>query len=189
MEALLAALSGQFISPSLGGDPIRKPDVLPTGSNFYSFDPRSAPDTTAWEIGKQMADDMLVDYYQKNGHYPETVGIVLWSTETMRTNGQTIAMILRYMGLEPQWKSGRFVGVKVTPLSDLTLNINGTTLNRPRVDVLVTISGLFRDIFSYTIEMLDKAFRQVANLQESTNSNFIKKNITMTTTTSMWMVV
>lgn len=176
MEALLAALSGQFISPSLGGDPIRKPDVLPTGSNFYSFDPRSAPDTTAWEIGKQMADDMLVDYYQKNGHYPETVGIVLWSTETMRTNGQTIAMILRYMGLEPQWKSGRFVGVKVTPLSDLTLNINGTTLNRPRVDVLVTISGLFRDTFSYTIEMLDKAFRQVANLQESTNSNFIKKH-------------
>jgi cobaltochelatase CobN len=176
MESLLAALNGEFVSPSLGGDPIRKPDVLPTGSNFYSFDPRSAPDATAWEIGKKMADDMLKDYYQKNGHYPETVGVVLWSTETMRTNGQTIAMILRYMGLEPEWKSGRFVGVKVTPLSNLTLTINGTTINRPRVDVLVTISGLFRDTFPYTIEILDNAFRQVANLSESTSSNFIKKH-------------
>jgi len=167
MEALLAALNGEFISPSLGGDPIRKPDVLPTGSNFYSFDPRSAPDTIAWEIGKKMADDMLKDYYQKNGHYPETVGVVLWSTETMRTNGQTIAMILRYMGLEPEWKSGRFVGVKVTPLNEL---------QRPRVDVLVTISGLFRDTFPYTIDILDNAFRQVANMSESTSNNFVKKH-------------
>ncbi|WP_245611147.1 cobaltochelatase subunit CobN [Methanobacterium veterum] len=167
MESLLAALNGEFVSPSLGGDPIRKPDVLPTGSNFYSFDPRSAPDTTAWEIGKKMADDMLKDYYKKNGRYPETVGVVLWSTETMRTNGQTIAMILRYMGLEPEWKSGRFVGVKVTPLSEL---------QRPRVDVVVTISGLFRDTFPYTIDILDKAFRQVANLSESTSNNFVKKH-------------
>jgi cobaltochelatase CobN len=167
MGSLLAALNGEFVSPSLGGDPIRKPDVLPTGSNFYSFDPRSAPDTTAWEIGKKMADDMLKDYYKKNGHYPETVGVVLWSTETMRTNGQTIAMILRYMGLEPEWKSGRFVGVKVTPLSEL---------QRPRVDVVVTISGLFRDTFPYTIDILDKAFRQVANLSESTSNNFVKKH-------------
>ncbi|MBP2047049.1 cobaltochelatase subunit CobN [Methanobacterium aggregans] len=176
IEALLAALNGEYVSPALGGDPIRKPDVLPTGANFYSFDPRSAPDATAWLIGKQMADDMLADYYKKNGHYPETVGVVLWSTETMRTNGQTIAMILRYMGLEPQWKSGRFVGVTVTPLSKLTLNINGKTVNRPRVDVLVTISGLFRDTFSYTMEIMDKAFRQVAALPESTNSNYVKKH-------------
>ena len=176
MEALLAALSGEYVSPSIGGDPVRNPDVLPTGANFYSFDPRSAPDSTAWLIGKQMADDMLIDYYQKNGHFPETVGVVLWSTETMRTNGQTIAMILRYMGLEPQWKSGKFAGVTVTPLSKLTLNINGKTVNRPRVDVLVTISGLFRDTFSYTIEILDKAFRQVAALPESTSSNYVKKH-------------
>ncbi|OPY21449.1 MAG: cobaltochelatase subunit CobN [Methanobacterium sp. PtaU1.Bin097] len=165
---LLSALRGEYISPSLGGDPIRKgEDVLPTGSNFYSFDPRSVPDAAAWEIGKKMADDMLKAFYKENGHYPETVGVVLWSTETMRTNGQTIAMILRYLGLEPELKNGRFVGVKVTSLADL---------GRPRVDVLVTISGLFRDTFSYTIDLLDQAFRQVAGLSENTSDNYIKKH-------------
>lgn len=165
---LLAALRGEYIKPSLGGDPIRKgEDILPTGLNFYSFDPRSVPDATAWEIGKKMADDMLEAFYKENGHYPETVGVVLWSTETMRTNGQTIAMILRYLGLEPELKNGRFVGVKVTPLADL---------GRPRVDVLITISGLFRDTFSYTIDLLDQGIRLVAGLSESTNDNYIKKH-------------
>ena len=168
IEDLLTVLSGKFVSPALGGDPIRKPDVLPTGMNFYSFDPRSAPDKTAWEIGKNMADDMIADYYQKNGHYPESVGVVLWSTETMRTNGQTIAMILRYMGLEPVWdSSGRFKSFKVTPLSEL---------QRPRLDVMVTISGLFRDTFSYTIDVLDRACREVGSLQESNSDNYVKKH-------------
>jgi len=166
---LLAALRGEYISSSLGGDPIRRAeDVLPTGVNFYSFDPRTAPDRTAWLIGMEMADDMLEDYYQKNGCYPETVGIVVWSTETMRTVGQSIAMILRYMGLEPAYDSkGRFTGVTVTSLEEL---------NRPRVDVLVTISGLFRDTFSYTINILDSAIRMVANLSEATEDNYIKKH-------------
>ncbi|MBI4813921.1 MAG: cobaltochelatase subunit CobN [Methanobacterium sp.] len=169
MENLLAALDGEYISPSLGGDPIRSADdVLPTGTNFYSFDPRLAPDETAWEIGSQMADEMLEAYYAENGCYPETVAVVLWSTETMRTVGQSIAMILRYMGLEPVWdKSGKFTSVKVTSLEDL---------GRPRVDVLVTISGLFRDTFSYTINILDAASRHVANLSESTDNNYIRKH-------------
>ena len=166
---LLAALRGEYVSPSLGGDPIRRAaDVLPTGMNFYSFDPRTAPDKTAWQIGMQMADDMLEDYFQKNGSYPETVGIVLWSTETMRTVGQSIAMILRYMGLEPAYdKSGRFKGVTVTSLE---------VLRRPRVDVLVTISGLFRDTFSYTVNILDSAIRMVALLSETTENNYIRKH-------------
>lgn len=169
MESLLAALNGEYISPSLGGDPIRRADdVLPTGMNFYSFDPRAAPDKTAWEIGKKMADDLLEAYYAENGCYPETVGVVLWSTETMRTVGQSVAMTLRYMGLEPVWdKSGRFTGVNVTSLEDL---------KRPRVDVLMTISGLFRDTFGYTINILDTASRQVANLSESTDDNYVRKH-------------
>jgi len=168
MENLLKALNGKYISAALAGNPIRKTDVIPTGMNFYSFDPRYAPDKASWGVGKKMADDLLQDFYQTNGHYPETVGVVLWSIETMRTNGQTIAMILRLMGLEPTYSSsGYFNGTKVTPLSEL---------NRPRVDVTVTISGLFRDTFSYTIELLDDAFRMVSKLNESTTYNYIRKH-------------
>lgn len=168
MENLLKALNGEYVQPSLAGSPIRKTDVIPTGMNFYSFDPRYAPDQASWEIGKKMADDLLKDFYQKNKHYPETVGVVLWSIETMRTNGQTIAMILRLMGLEPTYSaSGYFNGTKVTPLSEL---------NRPRVDVIVTISGLFRDTFSYTIELLDDAFRSVSKLNENTKNNYVRKH-------------
>ncbi|MCK9152049.1 cobaltochelatase subunit CobN [Methanobacterium alcaliphilum] len=168
MEYLLKALNGEYIPAALAGSPIRKVDVLPTGSNFYSFDPRYAPDKASWEIGKKMADDLIQEYYNTNGRYPETVGVVLWSIETMRTNGQSIAMILRLMGLEPTYaSSGYFNGVKATPLSEL---------NRPRVDVVVTISGLFRDTFSYTIELLDDAFRFVSKLNESVANNYIRKH-------------
>ena len=167
MENLLAALKGEFISPAPSGSPIRKPDVLPTGMNFYSFDPRSAPDPAAWEIGKKMADDLIESFYNEKGYYPDSMGVVLWATETMRTNGQSIAMILRLMGAEPVWSSGRFNNVKITPLNQL---------GRPRIDVVVSISGLFRDAFSHTITMLDDAFQKVAVLNESSADNFVRKH-------------
>lgn len=168
MENLLRALNGEYISAALAGSPIRKTDVIPTGMNFYSFDPRYAPDKASWEVGKKLADDLLQDFYQANGHYPETVGVVLWSIETMRTNGQTIAMILRLMGLEPTYaSSGYFNGVNVTSLSEL---------KRPRVDVVISMSGLFRDTFSYTVELLDDAFRMVSKLNETDKENYIRKH-------------
>ncbi len=167
MENLLAALRGEFISPAPSGSPIRKPDVLPSGMNFYSFDPRTAPDSASWEIGKKMADDLIEQFYNENGHYPESTGVVLWATETMRTNGQSIAMILRLIGAEPVWSSGRFNNVKITPINQL---------GRPRIDVVVSISGLFRDAFSHTINILDDAFRNVAVLNESSADNFVRKH-------------
>ena len=168
ISALLAALEGRYILPARGADPIRVPDVLPTGTNFYSFDPRCVPDTAAWEIGKKLADDLLSQYYDTTGHYPESVGTVLWAIETMNTYGQTVAMVLRLIGAEPIWdKQGRFTGIKVTPLSEL---------GRPRIDVLVTISGLFRDTFSYTIEKLDDALRTVMALNESPTDNYLRKH-------------
>ncbi|MCQ8905020.1 MAG: cobaltochelatase subunit CobN, partial [Methanothermobacter sp.] len=168
ISALLAALEGRYILPARGADPIRVPDVLPTGTNFYSFDPRCVPDTAAWEIGKKLADDLLSQYYNTTGHYPESVGTVLWAIETMNTYGQTVAMVLRLIGAEPIWdKQGRFTGIKVTPLSEL---------GRPRIDVLVTISGLFRDTFSYTIEKLDDALRTVMALNESPTDNYLRKH-------------
>jgi len=165
---LLRALEGRFVEPGRGADPIRIPDLLPTGKNSYSFDPRLAPDSAAWAIGKKMADDLIADYLAKNGRYPESVGVVLWSIETMRTNGQTIAMILRLIGVEPVWdRSGRFTGVKVTPLEEL---------GRPRIDVLVTISGLFRDTFAYSIDRMDEAIRLVMKLDESPSMNYLRKH-------------
>jgi len=168
MGNFLNALDGKFISPEIGGDMIRNPDVLPTGYNFYSFDPRYVPDQAAWEIGSQMADELVESYYNKTGEYPEQVGVVLWSTGTMRTNGQSIAMILRLVGAEPVWKSGKFIGITVTPIEEL---------GRPRIDVLVSTSGLFRDSFSYILELLDDAFIEVMmNDTETTDQNYLKKH-------------
>ncbi|WP_242451227.1 MULTISPECIES: cobaltochelatase subunit CobN [unclassified Methanothermobacter] len=168
MSSLLAALEGRYIPPARGADPLRVPDALPTGTNFYSFDPRCVPDTAAWEIGRKLADDLISSYYNLTGHYPESIGTVLWAIETMNTYGQTVAMILRLIGAEPVWdKSGRFIGIKPTPLSEL---------GRPRIDVLVTISGLFRDSFIYTIEKLDDAIRAIISLNESPTDNYLRKH-------------
>lgn len=164
---LLKALNGEFIPAGVGGNIVKYPDILPPGSNFYSFDPRTAPDEAAWEVGKKLADDLISTYYRENGKYPEQVGVVLWSTETMRTHGQTIAMLLRLAGMEPTWSSGKFNGAKVTPLNEL---------KRPRVDVLISISGLFRDHFSYSIDYIDDSLRSVMLLDEDPNSNYLRKH-------------
>lgn len=170
MQNLLNALRGIFINPLLGGDPVRKgSDILSTGYNFYSFDPRTVPDKAAYAVGSLLAEDLIKNYQaEHDGQYPETVGVVLWSTETMRTMGQSIGMVFRLMGLEPVWdSSGR--------LKSYTI-INSTTLGRPRVDVLMSISGLFRDTFSYVIELLDDAARAVAKLDESSDENYVAKH-------------
>ncbi len=164
---LLRALSGAFIEPGLGRDPVRVPDALPTGRNMVSFDPRMVPDEAAWKTGKEAADQLLEKFYAEQGRYPETVGVVLWAIETMRTQGESVALILRLIGAEPVWdKSGRVSTVQVTPLEEL---------GRPRINVLVTISGLFRDTFSHTVGVLDDAFRQVALLEENPESNLVRK--------------
>jgi len=168
MENLLRALRGEYIAPGLARDPVRIPDTLPTGANFYSFDPRMVPDKAAWETGKKTADQLLAQYLAEHGRYPERVGVVLWAIETMRTQGETVAMILRLVGAEPKWdNNGRLTGINVTPLDQL---------GRPRVDVLVTISGLFRDTFSYTTELLDGALAQVTRLAEQPADNILKKH-------------
>lgn len=168
MVNLLRALSGRFIEPGLARDPVRVPDVMPTGRNLVSFDPRMVPDKIAWETGKKIADRLLEQYKAENGSYPETVGVVLWAIETMRTQGESVAMILRLIGAEPVWdSSGRVSKVKITPVEQL---------GRPRIDVAVTISGLFRDTFSHTVNVLDDAFRQIALLDESHDNNLVRKH-------------
>ncbi|QEK12940.1 cobaltochelatase subunit CobN [Crassaminicella thermophila] len=165
---ILRALNGGYIEPGPGKDPVRIPDALPTGRNIVTFDPREIPDKAAWETGKKAADQLIEKYKEEYGKYPESVGVVLWAIETMRTNGETVGMIMRLIGTEPVYnKYGRVDSVKVTPIDEL---------GRPRVDVVVTISGLFRDTFLYTAEILDEAFRLVQNLDESSNDNYLKKH-------------
>ncbi|WP_129599044.1 cobaltochelatase subunit CobN [Anaerophilus nitritogenes] len=165
---LIRALNGEYIEPGPSRDPIRVPDAMPTGRNFSTFDPRQIPDKAAWETGKKAADDLLERYKQETGKYPDSVGVVLWAIETMRTNGESVGMILRMIGTEPVWdKKGNVNSVKVTPIEEL---------GRPRVDVVVSISGLFRDTFSNTIGVLDEAFREVSKVDESNDQNHVKKH-------------
>lgn len=168
MDMLLCALSAGYIPPGLGKDPVRNPDVMPTGRNIKSFDPRTVPDKGAWEIGKKCADDLLAAYYAEHGSYPESIGAILWAIETMRTEGQSIAMVMRLMGIEPVWDAnGNVKSYNISPVSDL---------GRPRIDVVVNISGLFRDTFTVVSELLDKAIRELALLDEKPEDNYLKKH-------------
>ncbi|WP_324822938.1 cobaltochelatase subunit CobN [Sinanaerobacter sp. ZZT-01] len=168
LDAIIAALNGSYIEPGPARDPIRVLDAMPTGRNLVPFDPRQVPDRAAWETGKKAADALIEAYKQEKGEYPDSVGVVLWAIETMRTRGETVAVIMRLIGVEPVYGSGdKVTEVKVTPIEEL---------NRPRIDVLVTISGLFRDTFGTTIDVLDDAFRKVAALDESSDQNKVRKN-------------
>lgn len=171
MTNSLAALDGKYIDPSPSGAPTSGgADLLPTGRNFYSIDPRTLPTKVAWEIGKQMAEDVIARYLAEEGRYPESVGIILWATSNLRNHGQCVAEFLYLMGLRPVWQKGsmRVVDIEVIPLSEL---------KRPRIDVTGRISGLFRDSMPASITWLDKAVDMVAKLDESLEENFVRKHV------------
>ena len=176
LENLIQALDGRYVPPSEQGDPVQNPAVLPTGRNFYGFNSKKVPDPTTWEIGKKLADQMLVDYYKEHGYFPEKIAVTMWSVETMRHYGVMESMVLRLLGVEPDFRYSRGafrkVGndrVIVTPLDELTVEINGSIVKRPRIDVVVTTSGLYRDTLQYQMRLLDVAIRTVAELNESDN--------------------
>ncbi len=143
--------------------------MLPTGRNFYSVDPKALPSTLSWEVGQRLADDLLRRHMEEEGRHPETVGIVVWGTAAMRTQGDDIAEILALMGVRPTWneESRRVTGLEVVPLEEL---------GRPRIDVTVRISGFFRDAFPNLISLMDEAVRTVAALDEPDEMNFVKKH-------------
>jgi len=166
--AVLKALNGEFVEPGPGGDFVRTPEVYPTGRNTYQLDPTNLPTEAAMERGRRIADEYLASFYEKYGRYPKTVSVVLWAFETMKTGGETLAVILHLLGVKPVWKSIYVRELEVIPLSEL---------KRPRIDVVVTICGIFRDTFYNIVELLDKAFRKVAELNEPEDMNFVKANI------------
>ena len=165
ISGLLTGLDGRFVAPGPSGAPSRgRPEVLPTGRNFYSVDTRSVPTPAAWHLGWKSAGLVLDRHRQEHGEWPRRIAVSAWGTANMRTGGDDIAQALALIGVRPDWEpsSGRVTGFEVLPLS---------ILERPRVDVTFRISGFFRDAFPYQIDLLDSAFRAVAALDESEAMN------------------
>ncbi|TAG92726.1 MAG: cobaltochelatase subunit CobN [Oscillatoriales cyanobacterium] len=162
---LLRGLNGRHIPSGASGAPTRgRPDVLPTGRNFYSVDIRAIPTETAWRVGKVAAETLIERYTQENGEYPKTLGLSVWGTSTMRTGGDDIAEALALIGVQPIWDgpSRRVVDFEILPVA---------VLGRPRVDVTLRISGFFRDAFFNLIDLFDSAVKAVADLDEPAESN------------------
>jgi len=164
-NALLAALDGKHIRPGPAGAPARgRTDVLPTGRNLFTSDPRTLPTPTAFTLGQKAADEVLRSYCQDHGDYPRSLVIDLWGSASLRTGGEEIAQGLALMGCRPQWDpaTGRVTGIEVLPPA---------TLGRPRVDVTWRISGLFRDMFATQIALIDAAVAAVAVRDEAEGDN------------------
>jgi len=168
LDAVLHALDGGFVPAGPSGSPLRGlVNVLPTGRNFYTVDPRAVPSRLAWDTGLAMADSLLRRYLDDTGGYPESVGLSVWGTSAMRTSGDDVAEVLALLGVRPEWDeaSRRVSDLKVVPLEEL---------GRPRIDVTVRISGFFRDAFPHVVAMLDDAVRLVAELDEPDDQNFVR---------------
>lgn len=167
-DGLLRALDGRYVLPGRGGDPVRDPDVYPAGRAMYAFDPRLIPTVSAEVRGRAAAEKLLAAYHAAHGHYPESVAVVLWGFETMKTGGDTIAMILHLLGMRIRHRASLWLkDLEVIPLDEL---------QRPRIDVVVTMCGIFRDTFATHIDLLNRAFRMVAELDEEPEHNFIRRH-------------
>ncbi|MEM7726288.1 MAG: cobaltochelatase subunit CobN [Cyanobacteria bacterium P01_A01_bin.45] len=162
---LLNGLDGAYIPSAPAGAPTRgRPEVLPTGNNFYSVDIRALPTETAWDVGRKAAENLIEFYAQEHGEYPKTLALSMWGTATMRTGGDDISEALACLGVQPVWDSAarKVVDFEILPVS---------VLGRPRVDVTLRVSGFFRDAFPNLIDLFDKAVTAVAALNESPESN------------------
>lgn len=167
LDAVITALSGGFVRPGPSGSPLRGlVNVLPTGRNFYTVDPRAVPSRLAWQTGQAMADSLITRYLNETGGYPESVGLSVWGTSAMRTSGDDVAEVLALLGVRPEWDeaSRRVSGLAV---------ISPEELGRPRIDVTVRISGFFRDAFPHVVTMLDDAVAMVASLDEPDPANYV----------------
>ncbi len=168
IDRVLHALNGGFIPAGPSGSPLRGLiNVLPTGRNFYSVDPKAIPSRLAWETGQAMAESLVTRYLKDHDEYPKSVGLSVWGTSAMRTSGDDIAEVLALLGIRPVWDeaSRRVVSLEV---------IDAAELGRPRIDVTVRISGFFRDAFPHVLAMLDDAVQLVAALDEPADVNFIR---------------
>ena len=161
IASLLHALNGGYVPAGEGNDPVRNPEAIPTGRNFYGFNVDKVPSKEAFIMGKKLADKMINNYRKKNGSYPDKLGIILWGVETQRNEGVSESAALNLLGITPVWdKKDRVVDVRPIP---------GWALNRPRIDVLLQVAGLYRDTFGRVIKLLDRAVRMAGLLKDVEN--------------------
>lgn len=161
MSNLLAALEGRYIPTSYGGDPIKNPDALPTGRNLYGFDPSRVPTQAAWEAGREGTEKLINQYREKHGQWPKKLAFTLWSVETMRHFGVLEAQAFAALGFKPLWDAGgRVISIEAIPAAEL---------KRPRVDVVLSATGLYRDHFPNVMRWLAQAAAQAAALNEPDN--------------------
>jgi cobaltochelatase CobN len=168
ITAVLHALDGGFVHPGPSGSPTRGlVNVLPTGRNFYSVDPKAIPSRNAHDVGVALAESLLARHRADTGDWPRSVGLTVWGTSAMRTQGDDIAEVLWLLGCRPVWDdaSRRVSGVEVVDLDEL---------GRPRIDVTVRISGFFRDAFPHVVALLDDAICRVAALDELAEANYVR---------------
>ena len=155
LDTLISALEGRYVPTGVSGDPLRTPSALPTGRNMHDADPRWFPTPAAWQLGRRMAESLLEEQRAKSGRYPDKVSMVLWYGETARHQGVSEAQALALLGVEPVWNGrGEVVDVRLIPVEEL---------KRPRVDVVLIISGLYRDAMPDKVALLDKAVRLAAS--------------------------
>ncbi|HEY4331233.1 MAG TPA: cobaltochelatase subunit CobN, partial [Ilumatobacteraceae bacterium] len=165
---LLLGLDGRYVPAGPSGTLTRGgAHVLPTGRNFYSIDPKALPTQLSWDVGVKLANAVIERHLAEEGSYPTTVGIVLWGTAIMRTQGDDVAEALALLGVRPVWEneSRRVVGLEPIPLAEL---------GRPRIDVTLRISGFFRDAFPNLVALLDEAVELVGSLDESADDNYVR---------------
>ncbi|MFF1816592.1 cobaltochelatase subunit CobN [Kribbella sp. NPDC058245] len=168
---VLRALDGRFIEAGPSGSPTRGlVNVLPTGRNFYAVDPKAIPSRNAWDVGVALADSLLARHQSETGEWPRSVGLTVWGTSAMRTQGDDLAEVLWLLGCRPVWDeaSRRVTGFEVVSLEEL---------GRPRIDVTIRISGFFRDAFPHVVQLLDEAVRTVAALDEDAADNYLRAHV------------
>ncbi len=168
IDALLAALDGGYIRPAPSGDLVRTPAILPTGRNLHGFDPFLIPSAYALRQGAQQSEILLERHRSEHGALPESVALVLWGSDNLKTEGGPIAQALYLMGAKPRFDSyGRLCGADLIPLE---------TLGRPRIDVMITLSGIFRDLLALQTKMLAEAAYLAAMADEPLDQNFVRKH-------------
>ncbi len=166
--SLIHALDAGFVRPSPSGDLIRTPDMLPTGRNIHGFDPFRIPSAFAVADGARQAARLIQRYMDQGNELPETVALVLWGTDNLKTEGGPIAQALALMGAKPRFDGyGRLAGADLIPLE---------ALGRPRIDTLVTVSGIFRDLLPLQLKLLAEAAYLAAAADEPEDMNFVKKH-------------
>jgi magnesium chelatase subunit H len=169
LDSLSRALRGEYIEPGPGADIVQNPSILPTGRNTHAINPYSVPSELAFARAEVVAANLLSRYQKEKGSYPRAMALVLWGLDNIKTQGEGVAQALWLLGVRPVRDGlNRVTQLETIPLAQL---------KRPRIDVVMTISGIFRDLFSPTVELLDKAVRLVAGLDEPLELNYVRRNV------------